>query len=213
MGTAKPANAACTGKKYGVCLSGSCQCYQNLNSIACTPGGAPTCLSWGFESGTTDLEGWGPDPRFSPGNGVTNITISTAQHHTGASSLAVTIAFGSLSTNGAGTAGVIVPLCASNGTLNLAGYTFSAWVLFSTIAGAVPGNAANLLQAFTTNASPGSVIDVEQFNLNQWLHLQGPLVGSPTAESSAGLNVEFALQPSEGWSGTMFVDDVQITPP
>ena len=58
----------------------------------------------------------------------------------------MTLGIGAYSTNQRARRGGHVPLCASNGTVNLSGYRFSAWVYFTVTSGSIPMNAANLTQ-------------------------------------------------------------------
>jgi hypothetical protein len=215
VGTPKASNSTCASNLYGLCQSGTCKCYQNVNPVACTSGSS--CLNWSFESGT--IEGWGRDPSGS-GGGDTNITVSSTHVHTGTRALAVTMGIGAYSTNGSTGVSVTVPLCASSGTVNLAGYTFSAWVYFTVTEGSIPMNAANLLQGMTASTDTSTrgtsgYVAVSQSNLNQWMQLQGSINQASTANYLAVLGVGFALAnpSSEGFSGTMYIDDVQLTPP
>ncbi len=211
-----PDSTSCTSSLYGSCQSGACACYQGVSPVACTKGAS--CMNWGFESGTA--EGWGMDP-LNPGLGVTNITVSSSHFHTGSHSLAVTMAIAAYSTNDARGISVAVPLCASSGTANLAGYTFSAWVYFVVTAGSMPMNAANLIQGvFYTPTNTGSsgldnAIFVGQSTINQWLNLQGNLIQSDPGNYQLSITAEFPIANpnSEGFTGTMYLDDVRISPP
>jgi hypothetical protein len=217
-GPPKAANSSCTKNYNGACQSGACQCYQNVNPSTCTTG--PTCLYWGFESGTT--EGWGMDPSGS-GSGATNVSVSSTHVHTGSRALAITMDVGRYSSNHAESgASVAVPLCSSSGTVNLAGYKYSAWVYFTVTAGSVPANAANLVQGWletsdsTRSSWTGSAaVAVSQSNLNQWLHVQGDVIQASSTNYLGGISVGFAMADytSEGLSGTMYLDDVQFLSP
>jgi hypothetical protein len=185
-------------------------------AVACTSG--PSCLNWGFESGTT--EGWKGDPAGSAG--ITNITVSSSQAHTGSRSLAISLSIGSFSTSQARGITVVVPLCASSGTINLAGYSFTAWVSFSLTGGSFPSNAANLIQEFTastdtsTRGTATNPIAIGNSNLvPAWKIFGGAINQASTANSLGEVYVEFPLADpnSEGFSGTMYLDDIQITPP
>jgi hypothetical protein len=175
-------------------------------------------LNWGFESGTA--EGWTVDPQ-DPTGGITNITVSTSHVHSGTHSLAVTMAIAAYSADPS-TRGISVgvPFCASSGTVNLVGYTLSAWVYFNVTAGSIPMNAANLVQGiFYTKDSSGFTLDnaigVSQSTTNQWLHLQGNVTQSDSLTYQLAISAGFAIasQTSEGFTGTMYIDDVQISPP
>ena len=213
-GTAMPNNSTCTSNLYGSCQNGACACYQNAAPVACTSG--PSCMNWGFESGAT--EGWAGDPAGA--GGVTNITVSSTRAHTGTQSLAVTMGIGAYSSKASPGISVAVPLCASSGTVNLAGYTFSAWVYFTVAAGTVPMNAANLLQGMTASADTptrgtSGYLAVSQSNLNQWMEIRGTINQASNQNYLAILNVGFPMADpsSEGFSGTMYVDDIQLSPP
>jgi hypothetical protein len=79
-------------------------------------------------------------------------------------------------------------------------------------------NAANLIQASVRSTTGfGDVAGytpVSQSTINQWLQVQGDLTGA-TAGGEIVIYVDFPLASvsSEGFAGTMYVDDVQITPP
>ena len=209
-------NTSCTSSLYGSCQTGACACYQGVSPVSCTSGAS--CLNWGFESGTA--EGWGVDPS-NTGTGVTNVTVSSSRFHTGSRSLAVTFGVAAYSLNDARGAAVQVPLCASTGTINLAGYSMSAWVYFTVTAGSIPMNAANLTQEFLsvrdtpTRGTVGGQVAVSQSNINQWLHIGGNINQASALNYLAEITVGFAIADasSEGFSGTMYIDDVQITPP
>jgi hypothetical protein len=175
-------------------------------------------MYWGFESGTA--EGWAGDPAGA--GGITNITVSSSRAHTGTRSLAVTFSVGAYSSDNS-TRGltVAVPLCASNGTINLSGYRFSAWANFAVTAGTIPMNAANLLQGFMsvkdspTRGTVDSLIPLSMSNVNTWLHMDGNInqVDAMNYQASVGIGFAIANQSSEGFSGIMYLDDVQVTPP
>jgi len=155
------------------------------------------------------------DPR-----GITNITVSSSRFHTGSHSLAVTMAIAAYSTNDSRGVVVVVPLCASSGIVNLVGYSVSAWVYVVVTSGSIPMNAANLIQQilFTKDASGFTVdgsIPVSQSNTNQWIHVQGTITQSDSTTYELAISLGFAIASptSEGFTGTMYIDDVQITPP
>jgi len=177
-------------------------------------------MYWGFESNTA--EGWGGDPAGA--GGITNITVSTnaSRVHSGTHSLAVTFSVGAYS-NDNSTRGLTlaVPLCAGNGTINLSGYRFSAWANFAVTAGTIPMNAANLLQGFLmvrdspTSGTVDSLIPLSNSNVNTWLHIDGNInqVDAMNYLAKVGIGFAIANQSSEGFSGIMYLDDVQVTPP
>ncbi len=171
-------------------------------------------MNWGFESAT--VEGWAVDPS-STSSGVVNMSVSSTHAHTGTHSLAVSIAIAAYSSNDARGYSIIVPLCASGGA-NLAGYTFSAWVYFTVTAGTMPMNAANLIQAELFPSGAGSIntaIAVSQSTTGQWLQLTGSIVVASGPANQVAVLAEFPIADpnSEGFSGTMYLDDVQISPP
>jgi hypothetical protein len=177
-------------------------------------------LTWGFESNTT--EGWQTDTTW--GGGVTNVIVSSSEHHTGSYSLAVVMGLGSYSISGQQNgASVLVAICKPGGTVNLAGYTFSAWVKFTVRQGAVTQYRANLVQAYledsgaaraTTYGDSPNQVAVSSTNLNTWLHVKGVVSQPSTANDVVGLSVgfTFADYSSEGIDGTMYIDDIQLTP-
>jgi len=174
-------------------------------------------MLWGFESNTA--EGWAADSA-SPG-GITNLTVSSTRARTGTRSLAVSMGIGAYSSDGTKTGiAVAVPLCASTGTVNLAGYTFSAWVNLAVTAGTVPANAANLLQGMfaardTSTRGTSGIVALSQSNTNQWLEVRGTVNQASASNYLAILNVGFPMADlaSEGFSGTLYIDDVQLSPP
>lgn len=148
--------------------------------------------------------------------------MSTPSHfHSGSHSLALTINIGAFSSTNSRFIWIAAPLCASGGTVNLAGYTFSAWVYFNVLNGVLPNDGPNFITEYV-DAPDGSVSDVsgagalrvDQSTTNQWLHLQGNISLSDDFYL-AEISVNFPLNDptSEGFSGTMYLDDVQITPP
>jgi hypothetical protein len=147
--------------------------------------------------------------------------VSTSHFHTGTHSLAVSIGIAAFSTNDSRGASVTVPLCVSNGTINLAGYTMSAWMLLSISQGTLPMNAANLSQGFLRgpdNSGTGdtdSFLAVGQSTLNVWQNLQGNIIQSSSSNAAVGINIEFPIAnpSSEGFAGTLYIDDVQLIPP
>ena len=56
---------------------------------------------------------------------------------------------------------------------------------------------------------------MSQSTINQWLHIDGNINQASASNYIAGDQVEFPLADpaSEGFAGTMYIDDVQITPP
>jgi len=218
MGTAKAANSDCSSNFYGLCQSGACKCYQNVAPVTCTTG--PSCMNWGFESGST--EGWTANTSGG-GSAITNFTVSSTHAHTGSRSLALTLATGAWSTNDAAGASITIPLCpGSGGTVNTSGYSFTAWVSFSPLTnGEFPMNAANLIQGFVypldmVSGSPATnPIAVNSSFVNTWMQFGGP-IQSATIAGYATIYVQFPMPhgtTDEGFTGTMYLDDIQLTPP
>jgi len=162
-------------------------------------------MNWGFESSTA--EGWKNDPT-DPTGGITHRIVSSRHARTTTPSLAVTMAIAAWSTNDARGISLVVPLCASNGTANLSGYTFTGWAYFTVNQGSIPMNAANLIYV----GLAGAYTPVSQSTLNQWLQIQGTIDGS-YSQVTLSLGFAIANASSEGFSGTMYLDDVQISPP
>jgi hypothetical protein len=215
MGTAKAANSTCTTSLYGLCQSGACKCYQNTAAVACTSGAA--CMNWGFESGTT--EGW--TANTNSGSAITNFSVSSSHAHTGSRSLAITLAVGAWSTNDAAGASILVPLCPGSGTANMSGYTATAWVSFSPLVqGAFPMNAANLIQGFfytpamDTGSTVTNPIAVNSTFVNTWMQFGGS-IDPITNAAYLSIYVQFPIpqNSNEGFQATMYLDDIQITPP
>ena len=97
---------------------------------------------------------------------------------------------------------------ASSGTANLSGYTFTGWAYFTVNQGSIPMVAANLIYVDAAAA----YTPVSQSTTNQWLQVQGSISGSfAQVTFSAGFTI--ADPNSDGFSGTMYLDDVQISPP
>jgi hypothetical protein len=183
---------------------GTLMCEQGVSPVSCTTG--PSCMNWGFESGTT--EGWGIDPS-DIGAGVTNLTVSSSHAHSGTHSLAVTIGIAAYSSSGARDFSVVVPLCPSGGTANLNGYTFSAWMNLTVTAGVVPMNAANLVQDSLEDGATA----LSQATAGQWLHEQGSIIsGSGAAQLTIHGEFPIADPNSEGFTGTLYLDDIQVSP-
>ena len=176
-------------------------------------------MNWGFESGTA--EGWAGET-YGGGSGITNVTISSSMAHTGSHSLAITLAIGDWSTNMADAAGILIPLCTGTGSVNLAGYTFTAWVRFGSLGADVfPMNAGNYIQG--TLYPPDMASGVETSNpkavnssfINTWTQFGGTLLNPISNAGYAQIAVQFPIADftSEGFQTTMYLDDIQILPP
>ena len=219
MGTAKAANSVCTSNLYGLCQSGACKCYQGVSAVSCTSG--PSCMNWGFESGTT--EGWVAD--MNSGSAITNFTVSSSVAHSGTHSLAIPLAVGVWSDNDAAGASIQIPLCTGSGSANLAGYTFTAWVRFGPLTQGTdfPMNAANLIQLMlyppdmVGGYTAQNPISVNKSFINTWMMFGGS-VGTISNAAYANIYVQFpiphpASSSGDGFQATMYLDDIQITPP
>jgi len=210
-----PDNTLCNTALYGSCHSGNCGCYGGASPISC--GGGPSCMNWGFESNT--IEGWGIDPQNGT-DGVTGVTVSSARSHSGAHSLAVAIAIAKYAQDGSRGFSIAVPLC-PGGTVSLANYTVSFWVNFTVSQGTMPMNAANLIapyfEVFDSSSENGTntYIPVSNATTNQWLHFQATINESDPLNNYAVVSVGFPIADptTEGFTGTMYLDDFQLTPP
>ena len=69
-------------------------------------------------------------------------------------------------------------------------------------------NAANLIYV----DAPSAYTPVSQSTINQWLQVKG-IIGGSYGQITLSLGFTIADQNSEGFSGTMYLDDVQISPP
>jgi hypothetical protein len=154
---------------------------------------------------------------------VENIGVSSSVYRSGGlRSLAVTVSIGAWSTTQASGIAIAVPLCASTGSVNLSGYTFSAWVRFSVTSGSIPANAANLLQGMlacrdTPTRGTSGYVAYTQSNANSgtWVLMSGVVNQASTQNYLALLTIGFPMAnpSSEGFRGTMYVDDVRLAPP
>ena len=220
MGTAKAANSTCTSNLYGLCQSSACKCYQNVAPVSCTSG--PSCMNWGFESGTT--EGWIADTNSD--SAITNFTVSSSVAHSGTHSLAIPLAVGVWSNNDAAGASIHIPLCTGSGSANLGGFTFTAWVRFGPFVQGgpeFPMNAANLIQAqlspidMVGGVSAQNPLAVNKSFINTWMQFGGSLDTINNA-AVATIYVQFpiphpASSSGDGFQATMYLDDIQISPP
>lgn len=181
------------------CVSSACVCGGL--TLAC--GG---CGSWAFDSGTT--EGWVKDtnPNFpiSGGamNGVQNITVSATMKHDGTNALAVPI---NVDFSNASLASIAVPLCSS--TMNLAGYTVSAWLYFA--GPAFDADTFVFLDAWSASDSYRSPVLIgASIAVNSWISVSLPFPNAIQADHLA-----INLNPGTSWSGTLYVDSVALTGP
>jgi hypothetical protein len=186
------------------CQTGGCVCVGY--SLTC--GG---CGSWSFESGTAENWVVGSEPFADPTlNASQSASASTAIVHDGSYSLAVPM---TIDFNPKNYASVAVPLCPS-GSVNLNGYTMSAWIYFA-------GPPMTYVQYATLGfwAWGPSVSDTTDFlvkpmlvntdlPVGQWLNYFGTFQSSVLAD-----HIGILLTPGAGWTGTMYVDSVSLTHP
>jgi len=176
-------------------------------------------MNWGFESGTT--EGWVADTNSS--SAITNFTVSSSVAHTGTHSLAIPLAVGVWSSNDAAGASIHIPLCAGSGSANLSGYTFTGWVQFGPLIQGTdfPMNAANLIQAtlYPPNMVGGTFVQnpigVNKTFIGKWMQFGGAT--DPISNAGyATIYVQFPIPhpaTEDGFQATMYLDDIQISPP
>lgn len=178
-------------------------------------------MSWGFESNTT--EGWTAD--LNSATAITNFTVTTSRAHSGTHSLAIPLAVGVWSNNDAAGGSITIPLCpGSGGSTNLSGYVYSAWVSFGPLVqGVFPQNAANLIQAqlyppdMVGGYTADNPISVNASFVNTWMHFGGN-IGPITNAGFSTIYVQFpiphpASSSGDGFQATMYLDDIQISPP
>jgi len=191
-------NACATNE---ACSLGTCECAIG------TAKPCGTCLSWDFES-TSSPSPWLIDwsPQAFPGtNGATNLQIAHSQAHGGASSLGVSVFVDYTNTY---TAEVAVPACSSGGSVVLAGYTFSAHLLFSG-----PQFSSWADAVFLETWGPAGlgdsyplVMGAASIPIGSWFPVSHQFT-SGVAVNRIGIRTGS----NDGWRGTMFIDDVVIT--
>ncbi len=205
-----PANCGSCGNKCGpnrTCSNGSCSCA----GYAFTCGG---CGSWNFESGTTEswaigYDAWATDNYMH--NGVVNALPTSSVVHGGSShALAATLSMDGTSIIWAA---IAVPLCQTNG-VNLAGFTLSFYVYFAGPAFSAP--MANSISADAWNASQNSVDTSTGVNglyqtaTNTWVPI---LLNFPTVMTQPMDHLDIRFASGVPWNGTMYLDDIQLSPP
>ncbi len=135
-------------------------------------------------------------------NGVTNV-LASQTHHDGAHALAFPALIDLTNTYNAS---VMVPIC-TGGTINLSGYTMSAWIY---VTGTNLGTETFL---FFDAWGPSGMISSpalmgEKLNtLNTWQ--QATITFSSSVQAD---HVSIRLNDPPGWTGTVYVDSVTITP-
>jgi hypothetical protein len=171
------------------CSSGSCRCTAG-STLSCG-----TCPSWDFESNST--EGWVNDTLAN--NVVSPVSLPTppGAPFSGTHSLAFAVSHigpGPLN------AGVTVPLCADTTTsTDVTGLSFYLYV---------DGPAYPVSKYDHALGGYINFLDVtDQFAPKQWIQLSTTSATLPTTATQLGLYFE----PSGDWSGTIYVDHVQLT--
>ena len=183
------------------CQTGSCGCNGYTFPSSCGSG----CGTWSFESGTQESWVKDTDPSFPVNGGssdcVANITISQSKVHDGSYALAVP------ANCNTGVASVAFQIC-SGSTINMAGYTMSAWVqLTGTALDAYAFLFFNAWGASGNVSSPvltGDKIAV----MDTWYFVQTTFANSVQAD-----HVAIELSPGKSWTGTIYIDGITITPP
>lgn len=187
------------------CNSGKCRCSGYTFPETCGGG----CGTFAFESGTP--EGWfaDTDPGFpvngGDNNGTTNVTTtSIAAHvHDGGNALAVPGL-----TDGSTVVSVAVPVCRQGASVNMAGFTLSAWVYLTGT------DLSSLSFLFFDAWGPSGVFSSPVLTgdkitvLNTWYQLSATFASTIQAD-----HVAIRLNPNAAWTGTMYIDSVSITGP
>jgi hypothetical protein len=168
------------------CQSGQCVCTGYAFPSTC--GG---CGSWGFEGGTK--EGW------TSNDYSTQWISSPIQNGAGALALQVT---GGLSSGSA-----LVSLCTTGATIDVSNLTMTAYVNFST------GGLGSLSALFfdVNGASVGSPVAWGD-TLNSHAGQYWPYTFTfPAGTQASWIDIRLAPSPTS-WAGTIYIDNVQITP-
>jgi hypothetical protein len=165
------------------------------------------CGTWSFESGT--IEGWAADtdPYFpvnggGTNNGVTNVTITTSRTHDGSRALAVpALANGQV-------VSVAVPVCLDGNTVNVAGFTVSAWVYLTGTD--LSTYSFIFFDAWGASENVGNPVltGTKITTMNTWYHLTTTFASTIDAD-----HVAIRLNPEVSWTGTMYIDSVTIAGP
>jgi len=136
-------------------------------------------------------------------NGATNLQISHSQVHGGSASIAASVLIDYVNSN---TAEVAVSPCKTGGTVDLAGYTLTAWVYIS-------GPALGALDFFFIETwGPSGLADNSPLAMGSsiltgsWFQVTGGFVSGVPVN-----HIGFRLAPATNWQGTMYIDDVVIT--
>lgn len=169
-------NCTTTGQ---ACQSGQCQCA--LGMAACNG-----CLGWDFESGT---QGWVSDTHS--GYPVTSVASVTDSAYTGSHSLMV---------NGAS---VMVPLCSTGATINLANRTLSLSLLFTGDTD-YPWNAAVLADAWGPTDSNGCSL-IWGMKRSEWYNVSCQFPDGASLQADH-ISIRMPTTPLGPW----FIDHVSI---
>jgi hypothetical protein len=140
-------------------------------------------------------------------NKVTNLLVSSSRANNGSHSLAVQMSFDGVSDV---YASIAVPLCQTGG-VNLAGYTLSFWVyIVPTFASQtlVFGQSVSGFAWGPNSGDSGGIGWLGGQPNNTWLPITATYTDSGLMDH---LNIMFLS--SVQWSGTMYVDDIQLTAP
>jgi hypothetical protein len=135
-------------------------------------------------------------------NGVTNVTTSTTTFHDGPRALAVpALANGQI-------VSVATPICRPGSTLNLAGFTMSAWVRLTGTA--LSHYSFVFFDAWSASGSVGNPVLTGDniMTLDTWYHLTTTFSAAVDAD-----HVAIRLNPEGSWTGTLYIDSVTITGP
>jgi hypothetical protein len=185
------------------CESGTCTCTGYTFPSTCGGG----CGSWTFESGTT--EGWSvdTDPSFpvngGDGNGVTNVTTTSNRVHDGSRALAVP------GSTGAGPiVSVAAPVCQAGASVNMAGFTMSAWVYLTGTDLSTYSFLFFDAWGPSSQASSPVLTGTKIMSLNTWYQLTATFSSTVQAD-----HVAIRLNPEMSWTGTMYIDSVTVTGP
>ena len=183
------------------CQDGLCKCIGYAFPATCNG-----CGTWDFESGTT--EGWVIDtsPNWpvdgGENNGATNVTSTQTHVHAGNHALAVA------GLANAQVVSVAVPLCESGNTINMAGYTMSAWVYLTGTELAF--ESFMFFDAWgASDAASGPVLTGSKIvEMNTWHRVE--MTFSSAVQAS---HVAIRLNPELSWTGIVYIDEIQLSPP
>ncbi|MBN1605101.1 MAG: hypothetical protein JW940_00635 [Polyangiaceae bacterium] len=171
------------------CQGGSCECA--VSTLSCG-----YCGSWAFDSDTTEL--WlagAPDPKNPPTLGELHVESGS-------------LAFTYQGTSAPQGTRVHVLLCGSTGVqADVGGYGFSADIRFDGTTLTHSSNAARGYVGESTDTISWATSDIA-LESNKWLKITGTW---PAGQHAAYLGVSLSLY--EGWTGTVLIDNIQLTPP